>query len=362
MRVDLFDFDLPEERIALRPAEPRDSARLLVVKPGEMLQDRIVSELPSMLREGDVLVFNDTKVIPAQLKGMRKRGDAVAQVEATLHMRVAPDRWQAFMRPGKRVAAGDRIHFGHDQNSCFLGQLDATVLEKGEAGEALLGFDLSGPFLDEALHAVGHIPLPPYIASKRDDDERDRTDYQTIYAREEGAVAAPTAGLHFTPALFAALDAKGIERRFVTLHVGAGTFLPVKADDTADHKMHAETGSVSSETAAALNAAKARGGRIICVGTTSLRLLESAARDDGRIEPWSGPTDIFITPGYRFRTADMLMTNFHLPRSTLFMLVSAFSGLETMRSAYAHAIESLYRYYSYGDASLLYRAETSDGR
>ncbi|TGP52852.1 tRNA preQ1(34) S-adenosylmethionine ribosyltransferase-isomerase QueA [bacterium M00.F.Ca.ET.230.01.1.1] len=362
MRVDLFDFDLPEERIALRPAEPRDSARLLVVKPGEMLQDRIVSELPSMLREGDVLVFNDTKVIPAQLKGMRKRGDAVAQVEATLHMRVAPDRWQAFMRPGKRVAAGDRIHFGHDQNSCFLGQLDATVLEKGEAGEALLGFDLSGPFLDEALHAVGHIPLPPYIASKRDDDERDRTDYQTIYAREEGAVAAPTAGLHFTPALFAALDAKGIERHFVTLHVGAGTFLPVKADDTADHKMHAETGSVSPETAAALNAAKARGGRIICVGTTSLRLLESAARDDGRIEPWSGPTDIFITPGYRFRTADMLMTNFHLPRSTLFMLVSAFSGLETMRSAYAHAIESLYRYYSYGDASLLYRAETSDGR
>ncbi|TIP04058.1 MAG: tRNA preQ1(34) S-adenosylmethionine ribosyltransferase-isomerase QueA [Mesorhizobium sp.] len=362
MRVDLFDFDLPEERIALRPAEPRDSARLLVVEPGETLQDRVVRDLPSLLRQGDVLVFNDTKVIPAQLKGMRTRGEAVAQVEATLHMRVAPDRWQAFMRPGKRIAAGDRIHFGHDANSCFLGQLDATVLEKGEAGEALLGFDLSGPFLDEALHAVGHIPLPPYIASKRDDDERDRADYQTIYAREEGAVAAPTAGLHFTPELFAALDAKGIERRFVTLHVGAGTFLPVKADDTADHKMHAETGSVSAETAAALNAAKARGGRIICVGTTSLRLLESAARAEGRIEPWSGPTDIFITPGYRFRTADMLMTNFHLPRSTLFMLVSAFSGLETMRAAYAHAIESRYRFYSYGDASLLYRAETSDGR
>ncbi|BCM19747.1 tRNA preQ1(34) S-adenosylmethionine ribosyltransferase-isomerase QueA [Mesorhizobium sp. J8] len=362
MRVDLFDFDLPEERIALRPAEPRDSARLLVVKPGEPLQDRIVFDLPSLLREGDVLVFNDTKVIPAQLKGIRRRGEAMAQVEATLHMRVAPDRWQAFMRPGKRIAAGDRIHFGHDGNSCFLGQLDATVLEKGEAGEALLGFDLSGPFLDEALHAVGHIPLPPYIASKRDDDERDRADYQTIYAREEGAVAAPTAGLHFTPELFAALDAKGIERRFVTLHVGAGTFLPVKADDTADHKMHAETGSVSPETAAALNTAKARGGRIICVGTTSLRLLESAARADGRIEPWSGPTDIFITPGYRFRTADMLMTNFHLPRSTLFMLVSAFSGLEAMRSAYAHAIENRYRFYSYGDASLLFRAETSDGR
>ncbi|MBZ9760696.1 tRNA preQ1(34) S-adenosylmethionine ribosyltransferase-isomerase QueA [Mesorhizobium sp. CA8] len=361
MRVDLFDFDLPEERIALRPAEPRDSARLLVVKPGEPLQDRVVSDLPSLLREGDVLVFNDTKVIPAQLKGMRKRGEAVAQVEATLHMRVAPDRWQAFMRPGKRIAAGDRIHFGHDQNSCFLGQLDATVLEKGEGGEALLGFDLSGPFLDEALHAVGHIPLPPYIASKRDDDERDRADYQTIYAREEGAVAAPTAGLHFTPELFAALDVRGVERRFVTLHVGAGTFLPVKADDTADHKMHAETGSVSPETAGALNTAKARGGRIVCVGTTSLRLLESAARADGRIEPWSGPTDIFITPGYRFRTADMLMTNFHLPRSTLFMLVSAFSGLETMRAAYAHAVENRYRFYSYGDASLLYRAETSDG-
>lgn len=361
MRVDLFDFDLPEERIALRPAAPRDSARMLVVRPGEGLSDRIVRELPSLLRAGDVLVFNDTKVIPAQLIGIRKRGEAQAQVEATLHMRVAPDRWQAFMRPGKRIAAGDRVHFGHDANSCFLGRLDATVIEKGEAGEVLLGFDLSGPFLDEALHAVGHIPLPPYIASKRDDDERDRSDYQTIYAREEGAVAAPTAGLHFTPELFAALDAKGIDRHFVTLHVGAGTFLPVKADDTADHKMHAETGSVSPETAEALNAAKARGGRIVAVGTTSLRLLESAARDN-TLAPWSGPTDIFITPGYRFRTADLLMTNFHLPRSTLFMLVSAFSGLDTMRAAYAHAIDKSYRFYSYGDASLLYRAETSDGR
>ncbi|RWK19783.1 MAG: tRNA preQ1(34) S-adenosylmethionine ribosyltransferase-isomerase QueA [Mesorhizobium sp.] len=362
MRVDLFDFDLPEERIALRPAEPRDSARMLVVRPGDGLEDRNVRDLPSLLKDGDVLVFNDTKVIPAQLKGIRRRGEAMAQIEATLHMRVAPDRWQAFMRPGKRIAAGDRIHFGHDQNSCFLGQLDATVIEKGEAGEVLLGFDLSGPFLDEAMHAVGHIPLPPYIASKRDDDERDRSDYQTIYAREEGAVAAPTAGLHFTPELFAALDTKGIERRFVTLHVGAGTFLPVKADDTADHKMHAETGSVGAETAQALNAARERGARIVAVGTTSLRLLESAAHESGRIEAWSGPTDIFITPGYRFRTADMLMTNFHLPRSTLFMLVSAFSGLETMRSAYAHAIDNSYRFYSYGDASLLFRAETSDGR
>ncbi|ESX24373.1 MULTISPECIES: tRNA preQ1(34) S-adenosylmethionine ribosyltransferase-isomerase QueA [unclassified Mesorhizobium] len=362
MRVDLFDFDLPEERIALRPAEPRDSAKMLVVRPGEGLSDRAVGDLPSLLNAGDVLVFNDTKVIPAQLRGIRRRGEAQAQVDATLHMRMAPDRWLAFMRPGKRIAAGDRIHFGHDGNSCFLGQLDATVIEKGDAGEVLLGFDLSGPFLDEALHAVGHIPLPPYIASKRNDDARDLTDYQTIYAKEEGAVAAPTAGLHFTPELFAALDAKAIERRFVTLHVGAGTFLPVKADDTADHKMHAETGSVSEATADALNGAKARGGRIIAVGTTSLRLLESAARPDGSLTAWSGPTDIFITPGYRFKTADLLMTNFHLPRSTLFMLVSAFSGLDTMRAAYAHAIENRYRFYSYGDASLLYRAEMSDGR
>jgi S-adenosylmethionine:tRNA ribosyltransferase-isomerase len=357
MRVDLFDFDLPEDRIALRPASPRDAAKLLVVQQQGAFEDRIVRDLPSLLDPGDVLVFNDTKVIPAQLSGIRRRGDASAQVDATLHMRVAPDRWLAFVRPGKRVAAGDRIHFGHDGNSCFLGQLDATVIEKHEGGEVLLGFDLSGPFLDEALHAVGHIPLPPYIASKRADDERDRADYQTIYARDEGAVAAPTAGLHFTPELFAALDARGVERHFVTLHVGAGTFLPVKADDTADHKMHAETGHVSQATAAAITAAKARGSRVVCVGTTSLRLLESAAGEDGRLAAWSGTTDIFITPGYRFRVADALMTNFHLPRSTLFMLVSAFSGLERMRAAYSHAIENGYRFYSYGDASLLFRAQ-----
>jgi S-adenosylmethionine:tRNA ribosyltransferase-isomerase len=357
MRVDLFDFELPEDRIALRPAGPRDAAKLLVVQQQGAFEDRIVRDLPSLLDPGDVLVFNDTKVIPAQLSGIRRRGDASAQVDATLHMRVAPDRWLAFVRPGKRVAAGDRIHFGHDGNSCFLGQLDATVIEKHEGGEVLLGFDLSGPFLDEALHAVGHIPLPPYIASKRADDERDRTDYQTIYARDEGAVAAPTAGLHFTPELFAALDARGVERHFVTLHVGAGTFLPVKADDTTDHKMHAETGHVSLATAAAINAAKGRGSRVVCVGTTSLRLLESAAGEDGRLDAWSGATDIFITPGYRFRVADALMTNFHLPRSTLFMLVSAFSGLERMRAAYAHAIENGYRFYSYGDASLLFRAQ-----
>ncbi|TKT79308.1 tRNA preQ1(34) S-adenosylmethionine ribosyltransferase-isomerase QueA [Aquamicrobium sp. LC103] len=355
MRVDLFDFDLPEDRIALRPAEPRDSAKLLIVRPGEAPEDRIVRDLPSLLRAGDALVFNDTKVIPAQLRGIRRRGEAIAHVDATLHMRVDADRWKAFVRPAKRLAEGDRISFGHEENACMIGALDATVMEKGEAGEVLLAFDISGPFLDEALHAVGHIPLPPYIASKRADDERDRADYQTIYAREEGAVAAPTAGLHFTPDLMSRLEDAGIERHFVTLHVGAGTFLPVKADDTADHRMHAERGYVPAATARALNEVRARGGRIVCVGTTSLRLLESAAAPDGALGEWSGATDIFITPGYRFRTADMLMTNFHLPRSTLFMLVSAFAGLETMREAYHHAIDTGYRFYSYGDASLLFR-------
>lgn len=355
MRVDLFDFELPETSVALRPAEPRDAARLLVVREQALLEDRVVRELPDLLLPGDALVFNDTKVIPAQLHGRRSRGDAVAQVDATLHMRLGPDRWKAFMRPAKRLAVGDRIAFGHDGQTCLTGALDATVEEKGEAGEVTLAFDLSGPMLDEALHAVGHIPLPPYIASKRAEDARDRSDYQTIYAREEGAVAAPTAGLHFTPELMAALDARGISRHFVTLHVGAGTFLPVKADDTADHRMHAERGHVSAETAHALNEVRARGGRLVCVGTTSLRLIESAASDDGSLADWSGATDIFITPGYRFRAVDVLMTNFHLPRSTLFMLVSAFSGLEAMRAAYAHAIETGYRFYSYGDASLLFR-------
>jgi S-adenosylmethionine:tRNA ribosyltransferase-isomerase len=357
MRVELFDFDLPEDRIALRPAEPRDAARLLVVRQGETPQDRVVRDLPGLLRAGDALVFNDTRVIPAQLTGFRRRDGNLAQVDATLHMRVAPDRWKAFARPAKRLAEGDRIQFGGAGNVCLLGALDATVVEKGEAGEVTLAFDLAGPALDEALRAVGHVPLPPYIASKREEDARDRADYQTIYAREEGAVAAPTAGLHFTPELFSALDAADIERHFVTLHVGAGTFLPVKADDTDDHRMHAEIGHVPAGTAAALNAVKARGGRIVSVGTTSLRLMESAAGEDGLLHEWSGATDIFITPGYRFRTADMLMTNFHLPRSTLFMLVSAFSGLETMRAAYSHAIAGGYRFYSYGDASLLFRGE-----
>lgn len=355
MRVDLFDFELPEENIALRPAEPRDTARLLCVRPGEALADLSVRDLPSLLEPGDVLVLNNTRVIPAQLKGRRIRGEAIAHVDATLHMRTAPDRWLAFMRPGKRVAVGDRIQFGHDAEACMLGQLDATVIEKGEGGEALLAFDLAGPLLDEALHAVGHIPLPPYIASKRPDDERDRRDYQTVYAREEGAVAAPTAGLHFTPELFAALEARGIEKQFVTLHVGAGTFLPVKADDTTEHKMHSEIGYVSEETAAVLNAARARGNKVVAVGTTSLRLMESAARADGTLAAWSGPTDIFITPGYRFKFVDALMTNFHLPRSTLFMLVSAFAGFERMHEVYAHAISSGYRFYSYGDSSLLFR-------
>jgi len=351
MRVDLFDFDLPDESIALRPASPRDCARLLVVDPSrDGFEDRQVRELTDFLRPGDALVFNDTKVIPAQLEGMRERGDNVSAVSATLHMRIGPDRWKAFARPGKRIKTGDRIRFGSSDNS-----LDATVEEKGDAGEVTLHFDVSGPALDQAIAAVGHIPLPPYIASKRTEDAQDRADYQTIYAREEGAVAAPTAGLHFTPELFEKLDQKGIERIFVTLHVGAGTFLPVKADDTEDHVMHFESGLIDAATAARLNAVKERGGRLISVGTTSLRLLESAADEQGVIQPWAGATDIFITPGYRFRAVDMLFTNFHLPRSTLFMLVSAFSGIETMKAAYAHAIQSGYRFYSYGDASLLDR-------
>lgn len=360
MRVELFDFDLPERNIALRPATPRDSARLLVVRPeGEPhLSDCRVHDLPDFLRPGDALVFNDTKVIPAQLEGQRLReGATELPVSATLHMRVGPERWKAFARPGKRIKVGDRIAFGHTGTACLLGTLNASVEAKGEGGEITLLFDLAGPALDEAVMTVGHIPLPPYIADKRAEDERDRQDYQTIYAREEGAVAAPTAGLHFTPELFAALDAAGIERHFVTLHVGAGTFLPVKADDTADHRMHQEIGQVTPETAARLNAVRRAGGRIVCVGTTSLRLLESAAADDGTISAWSGPTGIFITPGYRFKAVDMLMTNFHLPRSTLFMLVSAFSGLDTMRAAYMHAIQSGYRFYSYGDASLLHRTD-----
>ena len=356
MRVDEFDFELPDDLIALRPAKPRDSARMLVVKPGEELADAIVRDLPDLLQPGDALVFNDTKVIPAQLEGVRIRDGSTAGVGLTLHMRLDGSRWKAFARGAKKLAVGDRLRFGHANTSCLVGALDGTVEAKGEAGEVTIAFDLSGPALDEALHAVGHVPLPPYIALKRGEDEADRTDYQTIYAQEEGAVAAPTAGLHFTPDLMKRLDARGISRHFVTLHVGAGTFLPVKAEDTADHKMHEERGVISVETAAALNKVRADGGRIVSVGTTSLRLLESAATADGIIHPFDGGTEIFITPGYRFRAVDMLMTNFHLPRSTLFMLVSAFSGVDTMRKAYEHAIENRYRFYSYGDSSLLYRA------
>ena len=316
-------------------------------------------DLPTFLRPGDALVFNDTRVIPAQLEGYRLRDGAERiRVSATLHMRVDQSRWKAFAKPGKRIKPGDRIDFGTGSGeTCLLGSLFATVAVKEESGEIELAFDLSGPDLDQAIATVGHIPLPPYIAAKRPEDERDRADYQTIYAREEGAVAAPTAGLHFTPRLFDALDAAGIERHFVTLHVGAGTFLPVKADDTAEHKMHHERGIVSAATAEKLNAVRARGGRIVAVGTTSLRLLESAAAEDGTLAAWSGATDIFITPGYRFRIVDVLMTNFHLPRSTLFMLVSAFCGLETMHAAYRHAIETGYRFYSYGDSSLLFRTD-----
>jgi S-adenosylmethionine:tRNA ribosyltransferase-isomerase len=359
MRVDLFDFELPEDRIALRPAEPRDVARLLVVRPGAGLEDRIVRDLPDLLMPGDALVLNDTRVIPSRLFGLRVRSESAARVEIMLHKREGPDRWRAFARPAKKLEIGDRIRFGEDAEStaCELVRLDAEVEAKGEGGDVTLRFAFSGPVLDEAIARLGELPLPPYIAGKRATDEQDRRDYQTVYAREEGAVAAPTAGLHFTDGLFRRLDDRGISRHFVTLHVGAGTFLPVKAEDTAGHRMHAEWGSVSDRTADALNGVRARGGRIVAVGTTSLRLLESAARNDGTIAPYSGDTAIFITPGYRFKAVDILMTNFHLPRSTLFMLVSAFSGLDTMRGAYAHAIATGYRFYSYGDASLLFRAD-----
>ncbi|PSC03163.1 tRNA preQ1(34) S-adenosylmethionine ribosyltransferase-isomerase QueA [Alsobacter soli] len=360
MRVDLFDFDLPEDRIALRPAQPRDAARMLVVRPGDepALEDRTVRDLPDLLQAGDRLVVNDTRVIPARLDGIRVRGDSVAHIQATLHLREGPDLWRAFVRPAKRLAVGERIRFGEESESmaCLLASLDAEVVEKGEGGEVLLRFAFTGPALDEAIARLGHIPLPPYIAAKRPDDERDRQDYQTLFAEREGAVAAPTAGLHFTPELTQRLAARGVGLTRLTLHVGAGTFLPVKADDTADHKMHAEWGMISPEAAAELNATRAAGGRIVSVGTTSLRLLESAVSEDGRFAPWQGQTSIFITPGHRFRAVDVLMTNFHLPRSTLFMLVSAFSGLDAMRAAYAHAIEAGYRFYSYGDASLLFPA------
>jgi S-adenosylmethionine:tRNA ribosyltransferase-isomerase len=351
-----FDFELPPDAIALRPASPRDAARLLVVRPHEPpeLEDRVVRDLPSLLKSGDALVVNDTKVIPARLTGTRERNGVRVDIEATLIKRVGAERWQALAKPGKRLQIGDRIRFGHESRVCLLGALDATVEEKGEGGEILLRFDFHGPILDDAIDAIGHMPLPPYIASKREDDERDRSDYQTLFAKHEGSVAAPTAGLHFTDALLEALKNKNVSLHRVTLQVGAGTFLPVKTEDVSDHRMHAEYGEVSSETADALNKVRAKGGRIVAVGTTALRLLESAAGEHGAIEPFAGETSIFITPGYRFRAVDLLLTNFHLPRSTLFILVSAFTGTERMKRAYAHAITSGYRFYSYGDACLLF--------
>jgi S-adenosylmethionine:tRNA ribosyltransferase-isomerase len=354
MRLQEFDFELPEDRIALRPAEPRDAARLLVVRPGVGLEDRVVADLPTLLPPGDVLVFNDTRVIPAQLHGVRERDGGAVPVSVTLAERIDEASWWALAKPGRRLAPGDAIRFGHEGRVCLLGTLEAIVEEKLPDGRVRLRFGFHGPYLDEALRTLGDAPLPPYIAARRAADERDRTDYQTVYAAEEGAVAAPTAGLHFTPELLDRLDAAGLSREFLTLHVGPGTFLPVKAEDVSGHKMHAERGVLDPATAERLNRAKAEGRRIVAVGTTALRLLESAADADGTLNPFDGATDIFITPGYRFRAVDLLMTNFHLPRSTLFMLVAAFSGLEMMKAAYAHAVAAGYRFYSYGDASLLY--------
>jgi S-adenosylmethionine:tRNA ribosyltransferase-isomerase len=356
MRTDLFDFELPTENIALRPASPRDSARMLVVQPGGVLRDRVVADLPQWLEPGDQLVVNDTRVISAQLKGRRIGRDTEPKIEATLIKRIDGSRWQALVKPAKKLVPGDVVRFGNEGRVCLLGHLDAEVEHKGDDGEITLSFSFHGPALDQAIADLGSPPLPPYIASKRATDERDAADYQTMFAVNEGAVAAPTAGLHFTPELEAALKARGVDLHRLTLHVGAGTFLPVKVEDTASHRMHAEWGCIRADTARALNAARANGGRIVAVGTTSMRLLESAAAEDGTIQPFDGETSIFITPGYRFRAVDILLTNFHLPRSTLFMLVSAFCGLEAMKHAYAHAIAGGYRFYSYGDASLLFRA------
>src|ERR1700704_235086 len=359
MRTDLFDFELPAASIALRPASPRDSARMLVVQGDAVLRDRTVADLPQWLEPGDQLVVNDTRVIAAQLRGRRIGRDAEPKIEATLIKRLDGSRWQALGKPPKKLAPGDRVRFGNEGKVCLLGHLDAEVEAKGGEGEVTLSFSFHGPALDQAIADLGAPPLPPYIASKRDPDDQDAADYQTMFAANEGAVAAPTAGLHFTPALETALRERGIGIHRITLHVGAGTFLPVKVEDTSGHKMHPEWGTISRASADALNAARANGGRIVAVGTTSLRLLERATAEDGTIQPFAGETAIFITPGYRFRAVDILLTNFHLPRSTLFMLVSAFSGLDTMKRAYAHAIGSGYRFYSYGDASLLFRDKST---
>ena len=364
MKLQDFDFELPEELIALRPVRPRDAARLLVVRPragddnAPRLEDAIFRDLPRYLKPGDVLVFNDTKVIPAMLSGRRVRPGAssMPKITANLHRREDAVTWRAFARPAKKLKAGDRILFGLSGAGCSVDELWGEVVEKGEGGEIVLRFSCPGQELDAALARVGDMPLPPYIAARRRPDVVDRQDYQTIFAEREGAVAAPTAGLHFTEELLARLQEAGVKLARVTLHVGAGTFLPVKTENIAEHRMHAEYGEVSEETATLLNEARESGGRIVCVGTTTVRILETAADVQGRVRPFAGETDIFITPGYRFRATDVMITNFHLPRSTLFMLVSAFSGLQAMRAAYAHAIGEKYRFYSYGDACLLFPA------
>lgn len=339
MRVDAFDFDLPKDRIALRPIEPRDAARLLHIGPG--LADLRFRDLPALLAPGDIVVLNDTKVIPAQLRG--RRGEA--GIDVTLHQREGPGRWRAFARPAKRLRPGDGVRFGE--------HLEAIVQARGDGGEVVLDFALEGAALDQAIGAVGTMPLPPYIARRRPIDGTDRADYQTVFARHEGAVAAPTAGLHLTTDLLAALRARDIGIEFATLHVGAGTFLPVKTDDTDQHRMHSEWCRLTPAAAERINQRRAAGGQVVAVGTTALRLLETAADADGRLAPFEGTTDLFIVPGYRFRGTDRLITNFHLPRSTLFMLVAAFGGLARMKAAYAHAVANGYRFYSYGDACLI---------
>jgi S-adenosylmethionine:tRNA ribosyltransferase-isomerase len=360
MQTDLFDFLLPEDRIALRPVAPRDAARLLVIRPGadSEREDRIVRDLPSLLRPGDAIVVNDTKVLPANLHGRRLgRGDHDVPISATMIRRLDGSRWRALVKPAKRLVPGDVVRFGSEGRVCFLEQLDAMVEAKGEGGEVTFAFAFHGPVLDQALAERGDMPLPPYIASRRGVDDRDRADYQTMFAREEGSVAAPTAGLHFTEAVVTSLRERGIGLHTVTLHVGAGTFLLVKTEDTSAHRIHPEWATVSAETATALNAVRRAGGRLVAVGSTSLRLIESAAAEDGTLAPFAGETALFITPGYRFRAVDIMLTNFHLPRSTLFMLVCAFCGLDVMRRAYTHAIDAGYRFYSYGDACLLFNQD-----
>ncbi|HEY0033247.1 MAG TPA: tRNA preQ1(34) S-adenosylmethionine ribosyltransferase-isomerase QueA [Devosia sp.] len=356
MRVSDFDFELPEDLIALHPAEPRDSARLLLVDPEKGLSDLHIPDLLSLLRAGDVLVVNDTRVLPAELRGTRIRGENRACVSFTLHKRVDAHTWRAFARPAKKLALLDELELGNGISNA----LKARVAGKGETGEVTLEFELGGARLDEAIKSHGAMPLPPYIGAKRDVEERDLVDYQTVYAANDGAVAAPTAGLHFTQSLLQQISGMDVAIERVTLHVGAGTFLPMKAENTEDHVMHAEWGELTQATTERINARRAAGGRVIAVGTTSLRLLETASRATGTLQPFIGDTDIFITPGFRFHTVDALMTNFHLPKSTLFMLVSAFAGLDVMKDAYSHAIHEGYRFYSYGDSSLLLRALSDD--